>query len=55
VLRTRGHDLTADEAKAACSYWAGHCDAEKHFKPGQNTPHYRITAKGIDTYEKSRV
>jgi hypothetical protein len=55
VLRSRGHDFSAEELTQACSYWLGHCDVERIFKPGQNTAHYRITAKGTDTYERSRV
>lgn len=55
VLRTRGHDFDAKEVRDACLYFKDHGHTEQLFKPGQNTPHYRITAQGIDAHERSRV
>ncbi len=57
VLRTRGHDFTGEEVTDACRYFRG-CDpacVETIYKPGVNTPHFRITSAGIDAYERSQV
>ena len=55
TLSAHGHTLTAEEIKAACIYFEGSKDMERNYPPGGNTPHWRITTQGINTYERSRV
>lgn len=55
TLRPRGHSYSAEDVRDACVYWAGLQDLERHYPAGSGTPHFRITSRGINTYERSLV
>lgn len=51
----RKFDFAEAEVKQACLYWLGTKQFEEVRQSGVATRHYRITAAGIDDYERSLV
>lgn len=48
-------DFTEAEVRQACIYWQSHKVFEEVRQSGVATRHYKITAAGIDEYERSLV